>query len=69
MAAGTLAVPGTKHGPCAEECQHRDCAATRRSAEGRCRICGELIGYGTRVYWEDGVYVHADCVEDEAERG
>lgn len=50
MAAGTLPKPGTEYGPCADECKHRDCAVTREMASAKCDVCGESIGYGTRLY-------------------
>jgi hypothetical protein len=50
MAAGRFSEPGTEFGPCADECTHRDCAATRRSAEQPCTHCGNRIGYGERFY-------------------
>jgi len=45
MAYSILPAPGTELGPCETNCQHRDCAETRRMAETRCFICGEPIGY------------------------
>lgn len=78
MAAGTLSPPGTEYGPCEGECQHRDCASTRRMASLPCRICGEEIGYETSFFVEETdpeksqvtVMVHALCAyrEDEASR-
>ena len=66
MAAGMLSKPGSEYGPCAGECDHTDCAATRRMAETPCRICKEPIGYDRRFYREDdGSLVHAVCLEEE----
>lgn len=45
MAAGFLSAPGTEFGPCADACEHRDCAATRARAASACLACGEPIGY------------------------
>jgi len=45
MAYGILPSPGTELGPCEGECQHTDCAATRRDAAEVCQFCGEPIGY------------------------
>jgi hypothetical protein len=63
MAAGVLAKPGTEFGPCAEPCQHTDCAGTRRIATTVCRFCNKEIGYDRRFYNDEG-YVHAACLED-----
>lgn len=72
MAAGALAEPGTKFGPCAGECAHRDCAATRATALAPCGICTEPIGYDRAFYRgtldsEEG-WSHAVCLETAAER-
>lgn len=69
MAAGVLAKPGTEFGPCAEPCQHTDCAGTRRIATTVCRFCNKEIGYDRRFYNDEG-YVHTACLEDsiDAER-
>jgi hypothetical protein len=66
MAAGTLPSPGTEYGPCADSCQHRDCALTRSEAATGCKLCGEAIGYETR-YYNDNEYglVHARCLENK----
>ena len=67
MSFATIAAPGTEFGPCAEPCEHTDCAATRRTAEALCNICGEPIGYDRRYYSDDpGGYVHALCAEEQA---
>ena len=72
MAASLLSKPGSKLGPCAGECRHLDCFETRRTADSKCPICEEPIGYD-RLYYltdvrEDGrVYSHADCFEMAAE--
>ena len=72
MAAGVMPAPGTEYGPCEDECQHRDCAATRERAAFICRYCGEPIGYDTRFYIEgrpiDLLAVHALCAELEEGR-
>jgi len=68
MAAGTLPRPGSKFGPCANNCSHIDCAKTHEMAETKCRICGKPIGYETPFYNEGGL-VHASCYEDEIEKG
>lgn len=64
--------PGSKYGPCMEDCSHTDCNRSRVDATLACRICGKVIGYGNRVYqerWLDKTrYVHADCLEDEVEK-
>lgn len=65
MAALALPEPGTELGPCTGDCQHTDCAETREMAAAQCRICEQPIGYGKRMYVEDGdqSYVHAACLE------
>lgn len=72
MAAGMLPLPGTEYGPCVSACEHRDCAATRTTAESVCPLCGDPIGYETRYYvlsWdavvegEDPAPVHGVCVD------
>ena len=73
MAAGTLAAPGTKYGPCKKECKHTDCTNTRQMAESICPECKKPIGYETRFYKLhkgellpgsdfEGL-VHAACIE------
>jgi len=77
MAAGILPLPGTKIGPCKEECKHKDCAHTRQIAESICPECQKAIGYETRFYnlrkgelvsnSDFEGYAHADCVEEQYE--
>ncbi|MBA7605057.1 hypothetical protein ES703_12186 [subsurface metagenome] len=51
---------------CQSPCNHRDCAVMREQwGESKCRICGEGFKAGQRFYYEDGVAIHADCLEDE----
>ena len=50
MGYGILSGPGTDHGPCESECEHRDCAGTRAMAAAPCKHCGEPIGYDTKFY-------------------
>lgn len=68
MAAGRLPAPGTDLGPCAEPCQHVDCAETRRMAESACEDCGKPIGYDVRFYNTGPGLIHASCLEDRLER-
>lgn len=63
MAAGRLPAPGTEYGPCAEPCQHRDCAESRRGAEYLCGYCSQPIGYDVRFYQYDKALTHALCEE------
>jgi hypothetical protein len=65
MAAGSLPAPGTKHGPCMEACQHRDCQLTREDAAEICIICGEPIGYNRRFYQEEQGKVHSLCLYNQ----
>jgi len=73
MASGILPKPGTKYGPCEnapDECTHRDCAATRATANDKCTFCKKPIGYETRFYDEDGgEHSHAVCAEEAIEEG
>ena len=76
MAAGTIAAPGTEHGPCLDEkCGHWFCEATRREYGAVCRFCSKEIGANTRFYTEQGngtlkkQMVHAICYELAVERG
>jgi hypothetical protein len=78
MAAGRLAEPGTVYGPCADDCAHTDCDATRSMALALCDVCGRAVGYDTRFYRREPALcgtilrdsvdnafalVHARCVE------
>jgi hypothetical protein len=70
MAAGVLAKPGSRRGPCLKACEHRDCAATREIAASICRICKMPIGYDVGFYMNydpPGGYVHSVCYENEIE--
>lgn len=50
-----LPAPGTKTGPCADACDHKDCAATRQLAATPCVHCGKPIGYDAGMrFQEDG---------------
>lgn len=71
MAAGKIPAPGSEYGPCADPCQHIDCAQTRAMAATVCRFCGQPIGYDTRLYDVEHQLVHADCYERsvDQERG
>ncbi len=61
--------PGAEFGPCAGPCKHKDCAQMHRQAAALCRICQQPIGWGARVYFEEGnKAVHARCAEDEVDR-
>jgi hypothetical protein len=72
MAAGHLSRPDTTTGPCVDPCQHTDCAATRRMADCRCRLCRTAIGDETWLSQEEsGGFVHATCLltaQEEASR-
>lgn len=71
MTATQLPVPGSKGGPCAGPCEHRECAAVRAQAARRCRVCGNVIGYATMYYREDAAdggvtFIHETCLAREA---
>ena len=68
MAAGILPKPGSKFGPCAVPCIHKDCAETRASAAAACAYCHKPIGFYVRFYLQDDGLVHASCAEAAAER-
>ena len=67
MAAEILSNPSTQFGPCADACQHSDCASTRIIADSVCRFCEKAIGLNRRFYNDNG-YVHASCLEDAVEQ-
>lgn len=72
MAYSILPAPGTKFGPCEGECEHIDCAGTRRMAAEVCHYCGEQIGYDTKFQNEgdappDDVLVHFLCALENVE--
>ena len=70
MAAGRIAPPGSPLGPCAADCSHTDCKASRSMAETICLYCRKPIGYERRFYdirdhaSDPHVLVHASCRED-----
>ena len=68
MAAGALPKPGTKYGPCKGQCEHTDCAATRRMAATACGVCGEPIDYDRAFYDTDRGLEHAYCTEAQDAR-
>ena len=77
MAAGRIAKPGSRNGPClpdpdssvdyfgdATMCSHVDCKANRTAAASLCPVCLKPIGYETRFYRSGASgYVHATCEE------
>lgn len=72
MAAGQIPAPGTQWGPCAEPCQHTDCAASRRTAESLCVVCKLPIRYATAFYdvtdrGSGKDFAHAVCFEEQLE--
>lgn len=70
MAASSLAAPGTEYGPCADPCEHTDCAATRAMAARNCIGCAEEIGYDQRFFREDdGSLLHMKCWTPAREKG
>lgn len=63
-----LAQPGTEAGPCAEPCEHYDCAQIRTTVKSICHYCGEEIGYDNAYLIEDKLRpVHSACVDNEIE--
>lgn len=67
MAAGIMPEPGSKYGPCVNECEHSACNVTKKRAALICHHCDKPIGYDTRFY-DVGVpgkwsCVHALCEE------
>lgn len=76
MAAGSLPAPGTRYGPCAGDCRHADCDATRAQAQAECVYCKEVIGFERRFYavspYDDSRpprFAHATCHEQAIEEG
>ena len=71
MAAGILAAPGSKLGPCEGGCAHVDCKSTKLDAGAACTFCTKAIGYDVRFYRGragTGALAHAACLEDAAEK-
>ena len=70
MASATLPKPGTKYGPCAKGCKHRDCAETRATATANCRFCVRPIGYDKPYVRArlSGAYAHETCLENAVDR-
>jgi hypothetical protein len=72
MAYITLAEPGTKHGPCAEECEHVDCNETKRKASTLCPYCLKPLGYGQALTRADTTVStglgHFSCIEEQIEK-
>ena len=64
MAAIQISKPGSEFGPCDEDCYHKDCIESRKTASSICSICGEKIGYERYFYVTDEGYVHAVCEEE-----
>ena len=67
MARGYFPERGSEYAPCEPSCHHTDCAATRRMMAGTCRICGKGFDFGQPYYTEEGIAVHALCLEEEVE--
>ena len=62
MASIFVSKPGTEFGPCADECNHTDCAELRSMAEALCKYCKKPVGYNRRFYKIiDGSFVHELC--------
>ncbi len=56
--------PGAEYGPCAEPCQHRDCAQLRNPEYPKCARCKEPLKAGDRFYFDgDNKPVHAAELE------
>ncbi len=69
MAATKIPAPGTKLGPCADECAHLDCRASREQATRVCGHCGEPIGYDR--WWCNfaALPYHEACLDKMIEAG
>jgi hypothetical protein len=63
MGWATLPKPGTKTGPCKEECKHVDCNMTKKDAAKLCKVCNKPIGYDRPYYIDGGGLVHAQCIQ------
>ena len=65
MASLKLPAPGTRLGPCLDDCTHPECAADRRLAAHACPLCAEPIGYERRFGFDiiyPGQWVHEACL-------
>lgn len=49
---------------CAEPCEHRDCACTRRELASACRYCDKTVA-GRACFYEDSGLVHVTCAMKE----
>lgn len=56
--------PGTKYGPCKDDCEHLDCADWRRVIGSPCSICGEPIEPGQAIQYDTDPEqpAHTGCV-------
>jgi hypothetical protein len=75
MAVGVLPKPGSKTGPCLNECSHSGCQYRRKISESVCRLCHSVIGYDVRFEidplqtkgpLETRAYVHAVCLSSRS---
>lgn len=64
MASAAIPAPGTKFGPCENDCPHEDCAASRGDAAQICAGCGLEIGYERHWWRVAGQPQHYSCTMD-----
>ena len=69
MAYAMTPAPGTKLGPCAKPCEHRDCRESRNDAATVCPRCKEAIGYERPWTSYNLFHWHTTCLQKEADAG
>lgn len=68
MAYALIPPPGSRLGPCAAECQHKDCAKHRTDADRPCVFCELPIGYNVPMAFHslDDAPAHWKCIETKS---
>lgn len=70
MAWSMIPTPGTKYGPCKEECSHKDCNQSRSIANKICPYCNQFIGYEKPFCIDENKNTcHYSCLIYDIEKG
>jgi len=57
-----VGAPGNSNAPCLDEsCESPGCASARRLAKFRCARCGEPLGHGRGMIFEEDETVHHEA--------